>query len=318
MAYLGYLYRKFTKEITMIIGTVEVMSPAENERFLKETTAKVAKYDTAKRDFQKKVEEYVQVLHELGDEMSAIAQAGIASGQARIAKADAEIAKNNAEIAKNNYTIYINTICRVVFNHFAPSDETLKNLSEEAKVKLQNESAAEARKFVIKHTSQSQIDSPEIFMSCDAKRCMRLKSGTTLVILSILAKLGLQSIDLRSFKNEFDPLALEMLLKSPIKEFTFDESVKGTGVEKTVQQIQAEKTLKAFLITKNGKVEMKTLSLAISTSTSSSASPIVTKKNEGNSPDNSPPKVLQATKPLPVPPAKALPKPPAPRILQAK
>src|SRR5262249_37067209 len=124
------------------------------------------------------------------------------------------------------------------------------------------------------------------------------------------------TMDLSLFKTQINQDALEKLLKAVRPaEVIFAESVKNSVVEAKTFELQRSdlKSLKCGYWVKNEVVYAKPISMSISTSTASSSSPMLAKKNEGNSPDNSPPKTLQTGKPLPAVPPKALPKLPAQR-----
>lgn len=222
--------------------------------------------------------------------------------EAKIATREVKIASIDAKDAIAKHNLIMNAVAHAIGDHYK-ANKNVPSLSTDQEMAPARKDVEE---YLLKYEQAKTPDLGEINMQ---DRCVKLLPGTTKLILEILRDFEHNVLNLTKFKADINPQAFQTLLTSGlVTSVLFVEKIRGTEIENKAKQAG----LRIFF-ENNGKVtESKLASMAISTSTSSSSSPIVT-KNSGNSPDNSPPKNLQVGKPLPVPPPKALPKPPAPR-----
>ena len=225
-----------------------------------------------------------------------------------LALGDQQKINANNKVSNADHGILLNAIAKTILFPVTKSQAPTATLAENA-----NNAKLIAEPFLIKH---EQLNTPELLHFVAEAKCMKLQSGTVKVIIDVLEYTGWPAPDLTRFQTQIDPKALETLLLAPqVSEVVFDPRVEGTPAMKKAKEVQTmhNSGLKLFYQTNEGLVEVKPMSLAVTTST---ASPTPVPNQKKDSPENSPPKPGIVSKPLPAPPGKALPPTPVKRDKQ--
>ena len=263
--------------------------------------------DNVNKELAQEVDAYQQTALQWASSIVEIEKLKVISAENRLAAA---VANSQQKISKTDHGILLNALAKTILVPVTKSQPATSTVVENA-----NKAKQLAEPYLIKY---EELNTPELTHFVEEAKCMKLQSGTVKVIIDLLkAKpINWKRPDLTRFQNQLDPKALETLLLDPqVDEVVLDPRVQGTDAMKKAQEIQAfkKKSLKVFFQTNDGLVEVKPISLAVSTST---ASPTPVPNHKKDSPENSPPKVGIVSKPLPAPPSKALPPTPVKRDKQ--